>query len=146
MGRVVGYDVRILPQYQVAGRPTVDRSYLLLDEGVQVTKPVVFTGALEGWWYVDLVEIERTGDGLVVHDLYADVMIPPAGDQYRILDLDELGEALRAGQLTAARCADVLVATQRFMDRYLPRADGKPTESEFPPPEVVELEGFPSFL
>ena len=146
-GEVVAYDVRILPEYQVAGRPTVDRSYLLLGEGVQLTKPAVFEGAVEGWWYVDLVEIERTDTGLVVHDLYVDFLIPPAVDRYQILDLDELAEALQDGKLTAAQCADVLTTTQRFVDRYLRRPEEGPNgpSAVFPPPEVVALEQLPAF-
>lgn len=148
VGEVVGYDVRILPEYQVPGRPTVDRSYLLLGEGVQLTKPAVFEGAVEGWWYVDLVEIERTERGLVVHDLYVDFLIPPAVDRYQILDLDELSDALTAGRLTPARCADVLTSTQRFVDRYLRRPEEGPNgpSAPFPPPEVTALEQLPSFL
>jgi hypothetical protein len=147
IGDVVGYDVQILPKYQVPGRPTVDRSYLLLDEGVQLTKPAVFEGAIEGWWYVDLVEIERTDAGLVVHDLYVDFLIPTAVDRYQILDLDELADALQAGRLTTAQCAGVLTATQRFVDRYLRRPEEGPNgpSAEFPPPEVTALEQLPSF-
>ncbi|MGW6196120.1 hypothetical protein ACWF0M_08210 [Kribbella sp. NPDC055110] len=146
-GEVVAYDVQILPRYQVAGRPTVDRSFLLLGEGIQLTKPAVFEGPVEGWWYVDLVEIERTDTGLVVHDLYVDFLIPPAMDRYQILDLDELGDALTAGTLTTAQCADVLTSTQRFVDRYLRRAEEGPNgpAAEFPPPDVTALERLPAF-
>jgi hypothetical protein len=148
VGEVVAYDVRILPEYQVAGRPTVDRSYLLLGEGVQLTKPAVFEGAVEGWWYVDLVELERTERGLVVHDLYVDFLIPPAVDRYQILDLDELSDALGAGKITPAKCAEVLTATQRFVDRYLRRPEEGPNgpSSVFPPPDVTALEQLPPFL
>ena len=145
---MVAYDVRILPRYQVAGRPTVDRSYLLLDEGVQLTKPAVFEGPVEGWWYVDLVEVERTGDGLVVHDLYADLLFPPAADRYQVLDLDELSEALQAGDITPAQCATVLANTQRFINRYLRGEEEGPVgpSSSFPPAQVLELERLPSLI
>ena len=144
---MVAYDVPILPEYQVAGRATVDRSYLLLGEGVQLTKPAVFEGPVEGWWYVDLVEIERTETGLVVHDLYVDFLIPPAVDRYQILDLDELSDALTAGKITPAQCADVLTATQRFVHRYLRRAEEGPNgpSAEFPPPDVTALEQLSAF-
>jgi hypothetical protein len=148
VGEVVAYDVRILPEYQVAGRPTVDRCYLLLDEAAQLTKPAVFEGALEGWWYVDLVEIERSGDDLIVHDLYVDLLFPPAVNRYQVLDLDELGDALRDGKITAAQCADALTATQQFVHRYLRGAEEGPNgpSAAFPPAAVVELEQMPSFL
>ena len=148
LGDVVAYDVRILPQYQVTGRPTVDRSYLLLGEGVQLTKPAVFEGPMEGWWYVDLVEIERTDNGLVVRDLYADLLIPPAGNRYQVLDLDELAAALEGGGITAAQCARVLTNTQRFVNRYLRGEEEGPLgpSSSFPPAQVAELEKLPSLF
>lgn len=147
-GQVVAYDVRILPQYQVAGRPTVDRCYLLLGERVQLTKPAVFEGPVEGWWYVDLVEIERTDDRLVVHDMFVDLLFPPDLNRYQVLDLDELADALTGGKITAAQCADALTATQQFVHRYLRGAEEGPVgpSAEFPPPEVVALEQFPSLL
>jgi len=85
---------------------------------------------------------------LIVHDLYVDFLIPPAVDRYQILDLDELGEAVRDGKLTAAQCADVLITTQRFVDRYLRRSEEGPNgpSAAFPPPEVTALEQLPSFL
>lgn len=51
---VVAYDMTILPEWRVAGRPTRDRAYLLLEEGVQLAQPVSWVGALEGGWYIDL--------------------------------------------------------------------------------------------
>lgn len=148
IGEVAAYDMRILPEYQVLGRPTVDRSYLLLDQGVQLTRPVVFEGPVEGWWYVDLVEIEPTEAGLVVHDLYLDFLIPPGADRYHVLDLDELGDALSQGHITAAQCASVLNSTQRFIDRHL-RATEKVSVDpphRFPPESIAVLEQLPSFL
>ncbi|WP_350279458.1 DUF402 domain-containing protein [Kribbella sp. HUAS MG21] len=107
----------------------------------------MFEGAVEGWWYVDVVEIGRDERGLVVRDLYVDFLIPPAVNRYQILDLDELSDAVRDGQLTAAQCADVLTTTQRFINRYLRGPEEGPNgpSSVFPPPEVTALEEFPPF-
>ncbi|MFI9487865.1 hypothetical protein ACIG47_15875 [Promicromonospora sp. NPDC052451] len=148
IGEVAAYDVRILPEYQVRGRPTVDRCYLLLDQGVQLTRPVTFVGPVDGWWYVDLVEIETTGAGLVVHDLYVDFLVPPGADRYHVLDLEELGEALDQGRITAAQCSATLGNTQRFIDRHL-RADERGSVGpprQFPPASIADLEQFPCFL
>ncbi|WP_344189469.1 DUF402 domain-containing protein [Kribbella karoonensis] len=147
VGEVVAYDVRILPQYQVAGRPTVDRCYLLLEEAVQLTKPAVFEGPLEGWWYVDLVEIERTGDELVVHDMYVDLLFPPGLKRYQVLDLEELAGALTDGKISTGQCADALTATQQFVHRYLRGPEEGPNgpSAVFPPAEVVALEMLPAF-
>jgi hypothetical protein len=148
VGEVVAYDVPILPEYQVVGRPTIDRSYLLLDQGVQLTRPVVFEGPVEGWWYVDLVEIELTEAGLVVHDLYVDFLVPPGADRYHVLDLDELGDALRQGEITATQCATVLSRTQRFIERHLraPEKGSVDPSLRFPPESIAVLEPLPCFL
>lgn len=145
---VVAYDVRILPKYQVAGRPTVDRCYLLLDEGIQLTKPAVFEGPVEGWWYVDLVDISHTDEGLIVHDMYVDFLIPPTLDRYQVLDLDEFADALQAGKLTPTQSATVLSQTQTFINHYLRGPEEGPNgpTRQFPPPAVTALEQLPTFL
>lgn len=148
IGEVAAYDVRILPQYQVPGQPTVNRCYLLLDQGVQLTRPVTFQGPVEGWWYVDLVEIEHTGAGLVVRDLYVDFLVPPGAGRYHVLDLDELGDALSGGKITAAECATVLIRTQRFIERHL-RGDEEGSVDpprQFPPAGIAGLQQLPCFL
>ena len=148
VGDVVAYDVKILPKYQVPGRPTVDRSYLLLNEGIQLTKPAVFEGPVEGWWYVDLVEIDHTDTGLLVRDLYVDLLIPPAANRYQLLDLDEFADALTAGQITPIQCATVLHQTQQFINRYLRGPEEGPSgpQHQFPPAAVTTLESLRSFL
>jgi hypothetical protein len=148
VGEVVAYDVRILPAYQVQGRPTVDRYFLLLDQGIQLTRTVVFEGPVEGWWYVDVVEVEVTEAGFVVHDLYVDFLVPPGADRYHVLDLDELGDALTQGQITAAQCATALTRSQRFVGRHLRGSEkgsvGPP--EHFPPESIAVLEPLPCFL
>ncbi|HEX3814286.1 MAG TPA: hypothetical protein VHX59_15740 [Mycobacteriales bacterium] len=145
---MVAYDVRILPDYQVPGRPTIDRSYLLLDQGIQLTQPVVFEDPVEGWWYVDLVEVEHTGAGFVVHDLFVDFLVPPGAGRYHVLDLDELGDALSQGQLTVAQCATVLSGTQRFIDRHLRAAEEGSVDPplQFPPHSIAALQRLPCLL
>lgn len=147
-GEIVAYDVRILPEYQVPGHPTVDRCYLLLDQGVQLTRTATFKGPVEGWWYVDLVEIDHTETGLIVRDLFVDLLIPPRAERYHVLDLDELGDALSGGQISAAECATVLTRTQRFIERHLRGAEKGSVDppSQFPPAGIAELEALPSFL
>lgn len=137
----------ILPEHQVRGRGTVDRSYLLLDQGVQLTRPAVFDGPVEGWWYVDVVDIEVTDAGLVVHDLYVDLLVPPGAERYYVLDLDELADALGNDEITAAQCGAALRSTQRFVDRHLRASDrgsvAPPTN--FPPAGIAALEKLPRF-
>ena len=148
LGEVVAYDVHLLPEYQVPGRPAIDRSFLLVDQGIQLTRPAVFEGPVEGWWYVDVVEIEHTAAGLVVHDLYVDFLVPPGADRYHVLDLDELADALDQGQITPAQCATALRRTQRFIDRHLRGAEEGSVDppTQFPPDGVVLLESLPCFF
>ena len=100
---IVAYDMEILPPWRVSGRPTTDRCFVIADEGIQICRPVTFVDALEGGWYIDLVELEEVGPKrLVVHDLYLDIIIPPASRRYEVLDLDEHADALQDGAFDAA--------------------------------------------
>lgn len=145
---IVAYDVEILPPWLVPGRPTTDRCFVIADEGVQIRKPVTFVDALEGAWYVDLVEVEETGPKrLTVRDLYMDIVVLPAGRRYEVLDLDELADALQDGAIDAATTVRVLRDTQRFIDRRLRNLDQDPPSSwpDFPPAAVLELADLPPF-
>ncbi|MFI5732909.1 DUF402 domain-containing protein [Kribbella sp. NPDC051587] len=147
LGEVVAYDLPILPRWQVAGHPTVDRAYLLLDQGIQLIRTVTFEGPLIGWWYVDVVEIEETDAGLVVHDLYVDFLVPPGAARYHVLDLDELGEALTQGAITPAQCAAALSNAQGFIERHLRGAEKGSIDPprQFPPEAIAVFERLPSF-
>jgi hypothetical protein len=145
---VVAYDVPILPPWQVPGRPTTDRCFVIAGEGVQITRPNTFTGALEGGWYIDLVELEEVEPKrLVVRDLYADIVIPPTSRRYEVLDLDELADALEDGSIDAATAIRVLRNTQRFIDAHLRNLDQDALDSwpDFPPATVMALAAFPPF-
>lgn len=91
-----------------------------------------------GWhneWYIDLVDIavhpEDGVDHFVVTDLYLDLIVEGMGPVYRMLDLDELGAAMRDGTLPVETGANVLNRAQQFLDRYVHR--GK----VFPPPKIT---------
>ncbi|MFJ9377316.1 DUF402 domain-containing protein [Streptomyces sp. NPDC101455] len=63
---------------------------------------------------MDLVELEEVGPKRpAVHDLYLDIIVPPASRRYEVLDLDELAEALQDGAIDAATTIKVLRSTQR---------------------------------
>ncbi|MFI7689978.1 DUF402 domain-containing protein [Nonomuraea sp. NPDC049655] len=145
---IVAYDVEILPPWRVPGRPTTDRCFVIADEGVQIRRPVTFVDALEGGWYIDLVEVEEASPKrLRVRDLYVDIVVPPAGHRYEVLDLDELADALRDGVIDAATTVGVLRNTQRFIDRHLRNLNQDPPNSwpDFPPAAVLDLADLPPF-
>lgn len=110
------------------------RYFWLVDEDVQlVYEPF-------GWrdeWYVDVVSFERSDyAGLplfTVHDCYVDFVVERMGPTYRVLDLDETGQALLDGALTPSELARGLSAAQRFVDSYLHRG------AAFPPLSIEEL-------
>lgn len=66
------------------GRPDHDRCYLLFDEGVQLTRPLTFTGPLAGGWYIDIVRVDTlTEVELAIHDLFVDLVVPPTASGTR---------------------------------------------------------------
>lgn len=102
-------------------RQYVQRSFVLLDDGVQINQPVAFPPEQQGWWYCDLVTVVEDGDLLRVDDMWIDAIVGPPDHPYRVLDLDEYADAITAGQLTVADAVDGLVRWQRFLDRRLNR-------------------------
>ncbi|SKC82588.1 DUF402 domain-containing protein [Krasilnikoviella flava] len=141
-GEALAYEVTVLPEYRIDGGGTVDRCYLLLDEGVQLTRPVTFGGELAGGWYVDLVELEEDADGgLVVHDLYVDILVPPRGRRYEILDLHDLADALESGTVDGRTASRVLRQTQQFVDAHLFDPAARPGDPwpDFPPAAIAPL-------
>jgi hypothetical protein len=146
---VVAYDVPILPQWQAPGRPTVDRCFVIADEGVQLTKPNTFTGVLEGGWYVDLVDVEEPEPRqLVVHDRQVDLLLPPISVRYEVLDLDEFADAIEDGSIDVATAIRTLRNTQRFIDKRLRNLDQDVLSGwpDFPPASVLDLDGLPPFV
>lgn len=141
VGRVAAYEFDIPEHLWVrpgAGRR--QRVFLLLDESIQLNQPVIYKENRAGWWYVDLVEIDERGDIIGVRDRYVDFLVGPPELPYRVLDLDELGDAMLAGILTPTQAADVLTAAQTFADRYLQRkGDYTAGWPDFPPAALEPL-------
>ena len=86
----------------------VQRSFVLLDDGVQINQPVLFPREQQGWWCCDLVS--EVDESWVVHvyDMWVDFIVGPPDHPYRVLDLDEYAEALSDGRLTQAEAAQGL--------------------------------------
>lgn len=75
-------------------------SCYMLKEGLKVSKFYRPDGDLL-YWYCDIVDFEynETENSLTVVDLLADVVIYPDG-RVKVMDLDELAEALERGLIT----------------------------------------------
>jgi len=142
-GRVAAYE---FPMFDIPVRPgslPQDRSYLLLDEGIQMSCPPGFAEHHAGWWYVDLVGITEGGRDVAVMDRYLDVIVGPPGHPYRVLDMDEFGDALLSGALSPEQAVDGLRRFQRFLDRYLNRpGDAELAWPDFPPRAIRPLAGW----
>ena len=122
------------------GRDYVQRSFVLLDDGVQINQPVAFPPQQQGWWYCDLVTVVDTGEVLRVDDMWIDVIVGPPDHPYRVLDLDDYGQAMSDGRLSLSAAADGLMRAQRFLDRRLNRRhEVERTWPAFPPTEVEAL-------
>ena len=138
--RVAAYDFRMFDTPGRAGQLPRDRSYLLLDEGIQMSCPPGFAEHHAGWWYVDLVEFTEHGDEVTVMDQYLDVIVGPPDQPYRVLDMDEFGDAVASGELTAERAIEGLRRFQRFIDAHLNRlSDSVHAWPDFPPRAIRPL-------
>lgn len=143
-GGVASYEFEIPPEHEVEDPPRrTQRVFLLLDEHIQLHQPLTFLGPYAGWWYVDLVDLAWSGDGsLTVVDHWIDVVVPPFGQPYQLLDLDEFGEALASGALTAEQAAIGLARFQHFVDTHLRgelTPDAPITWADFPPEAIAPL-------
>lgn len=141
-GDVVVYDWG----FEQEGRAYEQRSFVLLDDGVQINQPVRFSAEQRDWWYCDLVAVVDEGGLLRVDDLYIDVIVGPPDHPYRVLDLDDYADALASGRLDTEAAADGLRRAQRFLDRRLNRRhDTTRTWPAFPPTAVEAMLtlGFP---
>ena len=101
------------------------RHFILMDLGVKLM--------FEPWgwkneWYADIVRIDQVEDGIVqLTDLYLDIVIEGEGPTYRVIDLDDMADAVTSRDISRAETADALRRLQRFVDGHLHR--GK----DFPP-------------
>jgi Protein of unknown function (DUF402) len=125
--------------FELDDRHYEQRTFVLLDDGIQINQPVIFPEEQRGWWYCDLVRLTDSGGEIAVDDLWVDVIVGPGDHPYRVLDLDELAAAIEQGALSPADAADGLVRMQRFLDRRLNRRHEVVREWPDFPPETVAL-------
>lgn len=124
----------------------LERAFVLLDVGVSLSF-LDWVPEASDCWYVDLITVERDGDAYIFRDRFLDLIIPTDGRPYRVLDLDELGDALERSTLSVSEVADGLRRWQRFIDRYL-QPGRYPVDgwADFPPKAIQALRDLPSPL
>ncbi len=142
-GRVAAYDYSIPGRHPVReGASRVMRLYLLLDEAIQVCQPPTWFGHEAGSWYVDLVSITESAGTIEVVDRDIDVIVPPPGRPYRVVDLHEFGDAIESGEHSLEDAIAGLRAFQAFLETHLNRPDGSPGPwPDFPPAAIRPLMG-----
>jgi hypothetical protein len=117
----------------------IQRVFVLLDEHIQLNQPIVSTSYWDDWWYVDLVEIEEHDDLITIRDQYVDLIVPPDVQPYRVVDLDELGDALQSGRLSVDNAVQALRNLQSFIDAHLHLRTAEMTAwRDFPPAAIRE--------
>jgi len=135
-GNVLGWD------YLAPDTGTIGRSYVLLDLGVKLTIPPIWIQRGDPIWYVDLTIVTREEDLYRVVDLDIDVFVPTDGRPYRMLDLDELADAIEDGEFNLVEAMDGLRRWQRFLDTHLHRFgpnDVQPGWRDFPPAAIATM-------
>ena len=90
-------------------------SMYLLSEGVKVSKFMREDNSLI-FWYCDIVtyEFDASTNTLTSVDLLADVIISPDGF-VKVVDLDELVQALQEGKITNEQLSDSLLKLNRLL-------------------------------
>lgn len=79
-------------------------------------------------WYADLIGIEHLENDVIrLRDLYLDVYIEENGPTYRLVDFDDLAQALVNHEVSAEEMEEPLKNLQVFLNRYLH------TKNSFPP-------------
>lgn len=160
LGEVVAYEIQAPEAFTPwPGRSRVERKYALLELGVTLGVPcwshgeredgstVAIPAEQQDSWYVDLVTVDQDRDGrYVFRDLFVDVMIRD-GAVPRMLDLDEIADALEAGWISPAQLVDGLRRWQRFLDRHVHASRFPQTRfSDFPPAGIRPLADLPGLF
>lgn len=129
-------------EYPDAETGTTGRNFVLLDLGVKLTIPPIWTQRGDPLWSIDLAIVRREGDLYRLIDLDIDLFVPTDGRPYRTLDLDELADAVDAGEFTIAEALDGLRRWQRFLDTHIHRFDPLDVDAgwrDFPPAAIARL-------
>lgn len=107
-------------------------SYTFLEEGIKLARFYDRKGIFL-YWYCDIIDVlyREERDEYTFEDLLVDVKILPDGT-IKVLDTDELAEALEKGLITVEQACRAL----RTLDRVLKLV----YEKKFPPEECKDFE------
>ena len=86
-------------------------------------------GWLKKEWYADFIAIEHLSeDKISLRDLYLDIYIEENGPTYRMVDFNDLAEALINNEVSAKELEEPLKNLQRFLDDHLHKGKDFPPE------------------
>ena len=153
-GNVVAYEFELPKTFEPwPGRSRLERTFVLLDLGVSIANPCwrrwhrpdgrIGTNEPEGRdsWYVDLISVESAADNYTFLDLYVDAVVTFDDRGYRVLDLNELADAMESGDLSSSEVCDGLRRWQAFLDGHLHGPAWEPGQwHDFPPKCISELQ------
>ena len=159
LGNIAAYEFELPHAFTPwPGQSLLERVFVLLDLGISMSKNTwrrwVNPGGVseipareERTWYVDLISVEEDGRRMVFRDLFVDAIVPADGRHPRILDLEELADAVADGLITWEVAASGLRRWQQFLDQhfYTGRWPGD-SLNDFPPAALRPLIDLPTPL
>lgn len=93
------------------------RHFILLHES---TKLMYEPWGWKNRWYIDLVGVRWVDENtLELDDLYVDVIVEGDGPTYRIIDLEEMADALMNQAISIDAMHEPLHRLQQFLDNHL---------------------------
>lgn len=131
LGEIDGFSNNLIVFFDLYDKQALRdvRHYILLDKSVKLMfEPF-------GWkdkWYIDLVSIEHINENVIVlKDLYLDVIIYNDCKEHKIIDFDDLANALVEGKVSPKELENPLKGFQIFLDTCV-------YQKEFPPFEIKD--------
>lgn len=109
------------------------RIYYLIERGLTIVEQIHLPPPRDRWyWYIHLADIfyDAQRRCWISKDLFCDIILDPTGQQYQLMDLADLGNALEIGLITAAETTTILRRTDEAITEI--------SRGNFPFPEIEE--------
>lgn len=111
------------------------RIYYLIERGMTIVEQIHLPPPRDHWyWYIHLTDIfyDETRCCWISKDLFCDIVLDRSGNQYHLMDLSDLGQALTIGLITPAATTTILQRVDRLITAI--------TQDEFPFPEIARAQ------
>lgn len=130
LGRIPGWtngEIAFFDLYDHQSHKEI-RHYILLEKSIKLMyEPFSWKYT----WYIDLIKIKLHNDEMELIDLYLDVLVKEDQWEYKIVDFDDLADALVNGKISVSEIEKPLKGLQRFLDENI-------YNKAFPPAEIRE--------